>query len=54
LVPTSRLFCGRWESAGNEESSSEFLSQVSNDDFKGAFNAAITVIAESEWTPLGK
>jgi hypothetical protein len=54
LLPTSRLFCGNWESTRHGGSLSEFISQVSNDDFTIAFNAVMTRSAESEWTSLGK
>jgi hypothetical protein len=54
LLPASRLFCGSWEGARHGGSLSEFISQVSNDDFTAAFNAAMTGSAESEWTSLGK
>jgi len=54
LMPTSRLFCGSWEGARSRGGLSEFISQVSNDDFPVAFNAAMTSSAESEWTSLGK
>jgi hypothetical protein len=54
LLPTSRLFCGSWEGALHGGSISEFISQVSNDDFTPAFHAAMTRSSESEWTSLHK
>jgi hypothetical protein len=54
LMPTSRLFCGSWENAGTGESVSEFISEVNNDDFVVAFNAAMTRSTKTDWTPLNK
>jgi len=54
LLPAKRLFCGSWESARHVGSLSEFISQVSNDDFTVAFNVAMTKSAGSEWTSIGQ
>jgi len=54
LLPAKRLLCGSWESARHGGSLSEFISQVSNDDFTVAFHAAMTKSTESEWASLGK
>jgi len=54
LMPTSRLFCASWEGVRNGGSLSEFISQVSNDDFTVAFHTAMIKSTESEWTSLGK
>jgi len=37
LVSASRLFCGNWQNAGKGGSVSEFIGDVSNDDFEIAF-----------------
>jgi hypothetical protein len=54
LLPTSRLFCGSWDSTRHGGSLSEFISGVSNDDFVVAFHAAMTPSTETDWASLGK
>jgi hypothetical protein len=54
LMPTSRLFCGNWDPASNAGSLTEFVSEVNNDEFVVAFNAAMTRTVETDWTTLGK
>lgn len=54
LMPTSRLFCGSWETARQGGSLSGFIEEVNNEDFAVAFNAAMTRSGETDWTSLGK
>lgn len=54
LLPTSRLFCGSWDSTRHGGSLSEFISGVSNEDFAVAFHAAMTPSTETDWKSLDK